>query len=187
MKALRLLAIAALLIGLVACETKKTETFSGRIKRTTENSVTIVAKNGRLITFTTENADLKHAYGMLEGNTATAEYEGKLEPTMPALKISTDPTYARAIGRWVESEPANPSAVKGFYIELKGVARSINMPERHYKSWEVGAEPNQIILRGTLKENGKSTPFEETATIVTENGKLTLSINNELWIRQNRR
>ncbi len=186
MKTLRLLAVAAMLIGLVACENKKAESFSGRIKRTEGNSVTVVAENGRIITFTTENADLKQAYGLLEGNTATVEYEGELVTPMPALKVSTDPTYARAIGRWMESNPENPSAVHGLRIKVKGVVRSINMPERHYKSWKVGSEPNQILLEGVLKADDRLVPFEQTATIVEENGKLALSLDGTLWFKQSR-
>lgn len=184
MKTLRLFAIAALLIGLVSCETKEAQTFSGQIKQKSENSVTIVAENGRIITFTTEDADLKQAYGLLEGNTATVAYEGKLETVTPALKISADATYAKAIGCWVESEPANTHVAAEIHIKIKGSIQSVNTPGRRLKSWKVGTEPDQIILLGVLKEEGKSTPFEETATIVNENGKLALSINGKLWFKR---
>ena len=185
MKTLRLLAVAAMLIGLTACG-NQAETFSGRIKRTDGKSVTIIAENGRIITFTTENADMKEAHGLLKGNKATVEYEGELTTPMPALKISTDPTYARAIGCWMKSNPENPSSAQGLRIKVKGVVRPINMPGRYYKSWDLGPEKNQIILQGVLQADERLVPFEQTATIVEEDGKPALSLDGTLWFKQDR-
>lgn len=87
-------AFAAVLIGTTACTPKAPEQFTGKIVDGTMNTVTVESPaDGRRVTFTTEDADMQEAYGLLLGNTATVTYRGKLGETTPALKVVTDPAY----------------------------------------------------------------------------------------------
>jgi len=106
-------AFAAVLIGTTACTPKAPEQFTGKIVDGTMNTVTVESPaDGRRVTFTTEDADMQEAYGLLLGNTATVTYRGKLGETTPALKVVTDPAYVTAIGRWVEPNPSRNKALK---------------------------------------------------------------------------
>ena len=107
-------AFAAVLIGTTACTPKAPEQFTGKIVDGTMNTVTVESPaDGRRVTFTTEDADMQEAYGLLLGNTATVTYRGKLGETTPALKVVTDPAYVTAIGRWVEPNPIDPEEEQG--------------------------------------------------------------------------
>ena len=142
-------AFAAVLIGTTACTPKAPEQFTGKIVDGTMNTVTVESPaDGRRVTFTTEDADMQEAYGLLLGNTATVTYRGKLGETTPALKVVTDPAYVTAIGRWVEPNPIDPEQEQGIEIRVNGVAASINMLTLRYEAWELAPEGDRIILSG---------------------------------------
>ena len=78
-------AFAAVLIGTTACAPKAPEQFTGKIVDGTMNTVTVESPaDGKRVTFTTEDADMQEAYGLLLGNTATVTYRGKLGEATPA-------------------------------------------------------------------------------------------------------
>ena len=153
-------AFAAVLIGTTACTPKAPEQFTGKIVDGTMNTVTVESPaDGRRVTFTTEDADMQEAYGLLLGNTATVTYRGKLGETTPALKVVTDPAYVTAIGRWVEPNPIDPEQEQGIEIRVNGVAASINMLTLRYEAC------------------GGPYPFEQTAEIIEMDGKPALKID----------
>lgn len=163
--------------GLAACSPKTPKEIKGKIVDATMNTVTILSDTDSLrLTFSTENADLQHAHGLLTGNTATVAFRGKLRPVTPALRIETDPTYIKAIGRWVEPNPIAPEKEQGIEIGIGGTAASINMQTLRYRSWEVTA-PNRIILYGESEGNGQSFSFEQPAQIIEQDGKPFLKID----------
>lgn len=148
-------AFAAVLIGTTACTPKAPEQFTGKIVDGTMNTVTVESPaDGRRVTFTTEDADMQEAYGLLLGNTATVTYRGKLGETTPALKVVTDPAYVTAIGRWVEPNPIDPEQEQGIEIRINGVAASINMLTLRYEAWELAPEGDRIILSGVSEGSG---------------------------------
>lgn len=171
-------AFAAVLIGTTACTPKAPEQFTGKIVDGTMNTVTVESPaDGRRVTFTTEDADMQEAYGLLLGNTATVTYRGKLGETTPALKVVTDPTYVTAIGRWVEPNPIDPEQEQGIEIRINGVAASINMLTLRYEAWELAPEGDRIILSGVSEGSGGPYPFEQTAEIIEMDGKPALKID----------
>ena len=171
-------AFAAVLIGTTACTPKAPEQFTGKIVDGTMNTVTVESPaDGRRVTFTTEDADMQEAYGLLLGNTATVTYRGKLGETTPALKVVTDPAYVTAIGRWVEPNPIDPEQEQGIEIRVNGVAASINMLTLRYEAWELAPEGDRIILSGVSEGSGGPYPFEQTAEIIEMDGKPALKID----------
>ena len=156
-------AFAAVLIGTTACTPKAPEQFTGKIVDGTMNTVTVEAPaDGRRVTFTTEDADMQEAYGLLLGNTA---------------KVVTDPAYVTAIGRWVEPNPIAPEQEQGIEIRVNGVAASINMLTLRYEAWELAPEGDRIILSGVSEGSGGPYPFEQTAEIIEMDGKPALKID----------
>lgn len=109
-------AFAAVLIGTTACTPKAPEQFTGKIVDGTMNTVTVESPaDGRRVTFTTEDADMQEAYGLLLGNTATVTYRGKLGETTPALKVVTIPPVLRpSAAGWspIRSIPSRNKALK---------------------------------------------------------------------------
>lgn len=185
MKKICFVALAAALVGMTACTPKAPEQFTGKIVDGTMNSVTVEsATDGQTVIFSTENANMDEAFGLLLGNTATVTYQGKLSEVTPALKVATNPTYATAIGRWVEPNPIDPEQEQGIDIQIDGVAASINMQTLRYEAWELAPEADQIILRGVSEGSGEPYPFEQTAKIIEQDGKPALQIDQVILTKK---
>lgn len=142
---------------------------------------TVAVKNltdDRTAVFSTQDADMTEAYGLLLGNIATVVYKGKLKEVTPAIKVSTDPTYAEAVGEWVMPDPIEPDSVMGIALRIEGGAESIRMATLRYTSWELQGEPNKIILSGVSEGSGAPMRFTQTALLGTDaEGRETLAID----------
>lgn len=178
MKNIRILAAAAVCAGLAACCSNEPKTFTGTIADATMNTVTVKADaDDKTVTFTTQDADMAQANGLLLGAPVTVDYKGCLKEATPATKVATDPTYAAAVGRWTMPDPNDPEAVMGVDIEVEGVAQSINMATLRYSAWELAGEADKIILNGVSEGSGEPNEFTQTA-LLGKNGEgvATLSI-----------
>lgn len=171
------LALAACLF--CACADNESREFAGTIVDATMNTVTVKAlTSDRTVTFTTEQADMEEANGLLLGNIANVIYRGKLKNVTPAEKVATDPTYAVAVGRWTEPNPIDPGQEQGVEIEVGGDASSIGMETLRYTGWELQDEAGKILLHGQSIGNGQTVDFTCEAVIVDEGGRLRLEIDN---------
>lgn len=174
------IALAAALAGAAACAPKTPVELSGRIVDATTSTVTIAPQEGGQVVFSTEEADMEEAFGLLTGNNATVTYRGELrERVTPALRVRSDRTYVTAIGRWVEPNPIAPEEEQGIELRLGGEARSINMQTLRYRSWEV-TDTDELLLRGTSEGSGEEFEFEQSARIVACEGKMFLQIDTIL-------
>ncbi|WP_418981955.1 lipocalin family protein [Alistipes sp.] len=178
MKNIRILVSAAALVGLAACCSNEPKTFTGVITDATMNTVTVKADaEDKTITFTTENADMAQANGLLLGAPVVVDYKGCLKDVMPATKVATDATYAQAVGRWTMPDPNDPEAVMGVEIEIEGAAESINMATLRYTSWELSGEADKIILKGESEGSGEPIAFTQTGILAKNaEGVWTLAI-----------
>mgnify|MGYP001779961465 CR=1 FL=1 len=172
---------AAALLATTSCSEGEPKTFTGFITDATMNTVTVQDLTAEsTYTFSTEEADRSEAYGLLVGAPVVVEYRGKLEDGIEAVKVSTNPTYAEAVGRWmlVHSEEAeNPEVAMGIDIRIEGEAVSINSSTLLYTGWELLDEADQILLRGRSVGNGESFDFSQTGLISKDSaGNYTLTI-----------
>lgn len=185
MKTIRLFTIVAAMAGMTACAPEAPGQFTGKIIDASMNTITVQSSTDhQTVTFSTEEADMQEAYGTLLGNTATVDYKGKVGQTTIATKVVANPTYAKAIGRWVEPNPIDSLLVQGVSIEIEGVAQSIGMETLLYKSWELAPEADQIILRGVSEGSGEPYPFEQTAEIIEQDGKFSLQIDGVVLVKK---
>lgn len=178
MKEFKMLLLGLAAAGLTACCDKTPKQFDGTIADATMNTVTVKAKNGDTThTFTTQEADMSEANGLLLGAPVVVEYKGCLKEATPALKVATNPTYAEAVGTWTMPDPLDPEKVMGVEIMVEGEAQSINMATLRYNAWELQGEPGKIVLKGVSEGSGAPTDFTQTGVIEKNaDGIYTLSI-----------
>lgn len=177
MKSIQILAAALTVIGLAACADKGPKSVEGTITDATMNTVTVKAKSGDTYTFSTMDADKNDANGLLLGAPVVVDYTGKLKEGTPATKVSTNATYAEAVGKWTMPDPIDPEGVMGVEIMVEGEARSINMATLVYSAWELQGEANKIVLKGRSIGNGQTSDFTQTAVIARNaQGDYTLTI-----------
>lgn len=178
MKNIKFLAAVLIACGISACADNSVKTVSGVISDAAMNYVTVKpTTDAAYYTFSTLNADMTQANGLLLGAPVTVEYKGAFKTGMPAIKVSTDPTYMEAVGTWTMPDPINPEEVIGVEIEVKGVAQSINMATLRYTGWELQGEAGKILLKGVSEGSGKAAEFTQIGTISKNDaGEYTLAI-----------
>lgn len=178
MKSIRFMAALLAVAGLAACCNNRPKTFEGVIEDASMNTVTVKeSTTGKIITFSTLDADKSEANGLLLGAPVTVDYTGCLKKNMAATKVATDATYAEAVGSWTMPDPIAPEEGMGVEIEVEGVARSINMATLRYESWELSGEAGKIVLKGESVGNGQTIEFTETGVIAKNpDGVCTLRI-----------
>lgn len=156
-------------LGLALCAACNTGTkqFVGTITDATMNAVTVTA-DGVSVLFPIENADLNQANGLLLGAPAVVEYKGRPDRVRRVLKVSTDATYANAVGEWTMPDPSNDGSVMGLQLMVNGEAESVNMETLKYTSWELLGDDWKIRLRGQSFGNGVTLDVVEEATIVRD-------------------
>lgn len=170
---------AAALLATTSCGEREPMTYTGFITDATLNSVTVQDLTAEsTFTFSTEEADRSEAYGLLVGAPVVVEYLGKLEDGAEAVKVSTNPTYAEAVGRWMlRNREENPEPAMGIEIRVEGEAVSINSASLLYTGWELLDEADKILLRGRSVGNGESFDFSQTGIISKDAaGNYTLTI-----------
>lgn len=169
---------AVALLGAAACGEREPETFTGHITDASMNSVTVQdLSSEQTYTFSLADADRSEAYGLLVGAPVVVEYRGRLEDGADALKVSTNPTYAEAVGRWIRYDEENPAISMGIEIRVEGEAVSINSASLLYSGWELLDEADKILLRGRSVGQGESFDFSQTGVITRDaEGRLQLTI-----------
>lgn len=170
------LALAA--VGITACCDNTPKQFTGIITDASMNVVVVKElTSDKTQTFSTTDADMSQANGMLLGAPIVVDYKGKLEEGTPATKVATDPTYAQAVGTWTMPDPINPEAVMGIELMVEGVAQSINMATLPYTSWELQGEAGKVILKGQSIGNGQTIDIAQIG-VISQNaeGKWTMTI-----------
>ncbi len=156
---------AAALIGATACGEQEPRTFTGFITDATMNTVTVQDQSSATYTFSTAEADRSEAYGLLVGAPVVVEYKGQLDQEAKAIKVSTNPTYAEAVGRWMFYNDEKPEFSMGIEIRVEGEAVSINSATLLYTGWELLDEAGKILLKGRSVGNGQSFDFSQTGII----------------------
>lgn len=171
---------ALVLCGLAACGGNTPKTFTGIITDASMNTLTVREQSGgQTCTFSTMNADLSQADGLLLGAPVVVDYKGALKEGVAATKVATDPTYAEAVGRWTAADPNNPGEVMGIEIEVEGAAQSINMATLLYTSWELQGEAGKIRLKGQSIGSGQTIDFTQTGVLGKDAaGNYALSIES---------
>ncbi|WP_241147624.1 lipocalin family protein [Alistipes sp. An54] len=169
---------AVALLGAAACGERKPGTFTGHITDASMNQVTVQdLSSEQTYTFSLADADRSEAYGLLVGAPVAVEYRGRLEDGADALKVSTNPTYAEAVGRWMLYNEEHPEFTMGVEIRVEGEAVSINSATLLYSGWELLDEADKILLRGRSVGNGASFDFSQTGVIARDaEGRLQMTI-----------
>ncbi len=173
-----ILAAAAAACMLASCGGSGPKQYTGVIEEASMNTVAVKSLTGdQTVLFSTTDADMSQANGLLLGNIATVEYKGKLREVTPAVKVSTDPTYAEAVGVWTMPDPIAPDSVMGVKLMVEGEAESVRMATLRYTGWELQGEPNKIVLTGESEGSGAPMQFTQTAVLgKNAEGRETLSI-----------
>lgn len=171
------IALAALL-GAASCGEREPETFTGYITDATMNQVTVQGlSNEETYVFSLDQADRSEAYGLLVGAPVVVEYRGRLENGAEAVKVSTNPTYAEAVGTWMLHDEEHPEQSMGIEIRVEGEAVSINSASLLYTGWELLDEVDRILLKGRSVGNGESFDFSQTGILAKDAaGNCTLTI-----------
>lgn len=169
---------AVALLGAAACGEREPGTFTGHITDASMNQVTVQdLSSEQTYTFSLADADRSEAYGLLVGAPVAVEYRGRLEDGADALKVSTNPTYAEAVGRWMLHNEERPEFTMGVEIRVEGEAVSINSATLLYSGWELLDEADKILLRGRSVGNGASFDFSQTGVIARDaEGRLQMTI-----------
>ncbi|WP_239403266.1 lipocalin family protein [Alistipes sp. An116] len=169
---------AVALLGAAACGERVPGTFTGHITDASMNQVTVQdLSSEQTYTFSLADADRSEAYGLLVGAPVAVEYRGRLEDGADALKVSTNPTYAEAVGRWMLYNEEHPEFTMGVEIRVEGEAVSINSATLLYSGWELLDEADKILLRGRSVGNGASFDFSQTGVIARDaEGRLQMTI-----------
>lgn len=177
MKTRMWIALAALL-GAASCGEREPETFTGHISDASMNQVTVQdLSSEETYTFSLDGADRSEAYGLLVGAPVVVEYRGRLENGARAVKVSTNPTYAEAVGTWMLHNEEHPEWSMGLEIRVEGEAVSINSATLLYSGWELLDEADRILLKGRSVGNGESFDFSQTGIIAKDAvGNCTLTI-----------
>ena len=169
-------AALAVVSVLTACKDNTPKQFDGVIVESTDTTVTVKETTGdKTHIFTLENADITEANGLMTGNLISVTYQGKILETTPATKVSTDPTYAKAVGKWTMTDPIDSLNTMGVELMTGGKAASINMATLPIESWELQGEADKIILNGKSIGNGQTIDFKQTATIVEQDSCTVLN------------
>lgn len=181
MKTILMLALGIAACGMSACCCSASKQISGTITEASMHTLTVrTPADGTTYDFSTVDADMSEANGLLLGAPVVVDYKGKLGEVTAATKVATDPTYAEAVGRWVMPDPINPEQVMGVELSVEGVAESIDMATLRYESWELQGEAGRILLKGVSEGSGEPIAFTESATITRNaDGTLTLILNDE--------
>lgn len=166
---------------LASCGHNAPKELVGTIADASMNTLT-VATPERTVTFTTQNADMQQAEGLLLGSPVTVEYRGKLTDANTALKVTTNPTYFQAVGRWTAPNPIDPAQEQGVEIEVEGVARSIGMATLRFNSWELTTIPGEILLLGESEGSGAPAKVRMEGIISTRDGRLMLDLGNGMLL-----
>lgn len=185
MKKMKIFAAAAAAVALAACGGKpETKQYVGTIADATMNTVTVRSFDSETL-FAKEGADLSEANGLLLGAPVVVEYTGDLaQPaSVKTVKIATDATYAKAVGRWVEPNPINPDEMQGIEILVGGQAQSINMYTLRYNAWELTLDNDKILLLGESEGSGAPIEIEHEGVISKTDGQLTLTINGTTLVK----
>lgn len=187
MKKILILALAG--ATLYACRNERTvRQMKGRIVNASMHVLVIKPETGdTTYTFSTVDADMAQADGLLLGAPVTVDYRGALQRITPAVKVVTDPAYEQAVGRWTRPDPLAPDSARvGIELMVEGKAASIRMATLEYQSWELGSRANEIILRGKSIGNGQTLNFTERATLGEEDGKPCLAIDgtNVVYVKE---
>lgn len=160
----KLLILAATLCA-ASCAEQAPKQCTGIIEEASMNTLTVRdTATEATQTFSTADADLTEANGLLVGSPVVVEYR----KADVAVKVAADATYAAAVGRWTMPDPIDADAVMGIELQTGGAAASIRMATLRYTSWELQGEENRILLRGQSIGNGQTIDFEQTALLGTD-------------------
>ena len=174
----KVIAAAFAFCMLCSCANQQTKQFTGSIVDASMNNLTVKSTDSaETRTFVTTDADMNQANGLLLGSPVTVDYKTPLGDLTTAVKVVTDSTYAQAVGNWTMPDPIAPDSMRmGVSIMVEGQAASINMATLLYQSWELGGQPDKIILKGQSLGNGQTIDFTEIATISSKDGNMYMAI-----------
>lgn len=167
---------------LCSCTDNTPKQFAGFIEDATMNTVVVKdITSDSTQTFSTMNADMTQANGMLIGAPIIVDYIGALKAGTDATKVSVDATYCNAVGKWTMPDPIDSTAVMGIDLMIQGQAASINMATLVYTAWELQGEENKIILKGQSIGNGQTIELNQIGTLSQIDGKSLLTIDSVVY------
>ena len=120
----------------------------------------------------------KMSNGLLDGNICSVKYRTNKDGYLEALAIITPECYANAVGRWTMPDPLDAEKKMGVELEVRGLAKSINMATLTFKYWLIGEAENTVTLIGRSSGNGTSFEVKRNGTITKKNGKLFLTLED---------
>lgn len=152
MRRYRVIIFATLATLLASCRHSEVEPMiiAGYIDDATAESIVIKGDTIGVRHFAIDEQTTIEGDAMIEGNIAEIIYmpaeEGK---TPQALTITTDETYAKALGRWT----TEPKAALAVDIKLQPRGRILqHQPEQalRFTSWQLSGKRDEIILYGVM-------------------------------------
>ena len=79
-------------------------------------------------------------------------------------------------GAWIQPVPLKKGEFHGMVFEKGGLAKSINMPNFQYETWQ--QDGNKLTLTGKTLYQGESFIFTESYTIKSASPTMLVLINN---------
>lgn len=172
-----------LTLGLTACGEEPAGEFSGTLSDLQLNTLTVLSEEGRPVNFSVDEATLALCEGLVAGCPVKIDYRGRLgKETCTAVRLETNPTYARLLGRWIETGEGSADFGMGVELASGGLARSIGMQTIVFTTWELTPQGG-LLLAGRSLGNGTTVAFEEEWEI-TDLGPSQLTIaQDDLTLR----
>lgn len=150
--------LSAALCALAACSDPEPRELTGTIADASMHELSVATSDGRTVAFSTIDADMSQANGLLLGSPVRVTYRGKIRNDVgTALSVWADPVYERLVGSWIETTPGYR---QGIDLEVEGVARSIDMSTLVYEGWKLLPD-GRLNLRGRTIDNGESVRFSD--------------------------
>lgn len=166
----------------VGCGAGEPSLFTGTFTEAELNTVTIAPERGAAVTFSTEGAELIGFEELIPGSPVRVTYTGRIDKgeEVPALRIEVDPTYARLLGRWIETGEGADELGMGFELAPRGKknepnASSIGMQTLVFRRWELTPEGG-LLLSGHSLGNGNTVSFsEEWEILLLDSDRLVIA------------
>ena len=155
-----------LTLGLAACGEEPAGRFSGTLSDLQLNTLTVLSAEGRPVNFSVDDSTLALCGELVAGCPVEIDYRGRLgKETCTVLRLETNPTYARLLGRWIETGEGSADFGMGIELASGGLARSIGMQTIIFTTWELTPQGG-LLLAGRSLGNGTTAAFEEEWEVV---------------------
>lgn len=176
--AIKISAAAAIISVILSCSSEKKERCT--VISRTGDSVTLLLEDSTVATVNLTGVDT--TCRIEKGSPATLFFKSG-DNGIEYTAIEADRLYSSAIGRWLR--PIGTSSnMKGFELLPGGAINGINFPELTFKSWEIDAEREILVIRSETLSDEKFSINIDNVPMTTRKGETVLTFDGQEYARQ---